>query len=37
MATVTAELYMTVYRNVKRVDTDGSCGDGFIYDSIQVC
>ena len=37
MATVRADLYMTVYTYVKRVDTDGRCDGGFIYDPIQVC
>ena len=37
MATVTVDLYMTVYRYVKRVDTDGRCDGGIIYDRIHVC
>ena len=37
MAAVRAELYMTVYRYVKSVDTDGRCEGGIIYDRIQVC
>ena len=37
MVAVAVDLYMTVYRYVKRVDTDGRCDGGFIYDCIQVC
>ena len=37
MAAVAVDLYMTVYRYVKTVDTDGHCDSGFIYDHIQVC
>ena len=37
MATVTVDLYMTVNRYAKRVDTDGRCDGGIIYDCIQVC
>ena len=36
MAFVTVDLYMTVYTYVKRVDTDGRCDGGIIYDRIQV-
>ena len=37
MAAVTVDLYMTVYRYVKRVDAYGRCEGGIIYDRIQVC
>ena len=37
MAAVTVDLYMTVYKYVKRVDTVGRWDGGFIYDRKQVC